>query len=449
MQKKWFAIPLLAFIFAGCPDSPSNPGSAGSITIAGIPQYIDEANTKAVYKIYVSVSNSADDKDPHVAQGTKVLSASDFTDGKATVTVDLYAPPPGAEQDPDPDKRGDTWSGEAVNFSVTICPQIASSAADIKVKAGFTLNDSTRNRDWEELLDLAKMGMTDKIDAIFTRIICRDGTSEGTGIIVSSAGSITIAGIPQYIDEANTKAVYKIYVSVSDSTDDKVPHVAQGTKVLCASDFTDGKATVTVDLYAPPPGAEQDPDPDKHEDSWFGEAANFSVTIYPQAVSSAADIKVKAGMTLNGSTRNRDWEEELLDLAAIGMTDQINAIFTRIICKDGTSEGTGIIAGPEWKSADETIRFVIAEHGLFFCDLTQKLNMGAPVTVTGRLEPVAGTNEFLMQDMASANEPINLMLPTFNGAKVTITYLHENQFIFSSEDPQVQGFFGGTFNKVK
>ncbi|MDR2484843.1 MAG: hypothetical protein LBD55_05565 [Treponema sp.] len=266
-----------------------------------------------------------------------------------------------------------------------------------------------------------------------------------------SAGSITIAGIPQYIDDADAKAVYKIYVSVSDSTNDKDPHKAQGTKALSAADFKDGKASVTVDLYAPPPGAEKDPDPDKHGEPWSGEAKNFSVTICPQVVSSAADIKVKAGLTLNDSTRSQDWTK-LIDLAAANMNDQINAIFTRIICKDGdekdgASTGAGVIAGPEWESADGTIRFVIAGHGLFFCDLTRKLNMDT--TVTGRLAPAEKTGEFLMQDMVSANEQINLMLANFNGAPVTIKHLNENQFTFSSENQTVQGFFGGTFNKAE
>lgn len=151
----------LVLVLGGCPGTPDKDNSIDHITITDIPA--------GYYKIYVSASNSQDDKDPHVSQGAELI------DGKTSVEVKLYAPPAKQEGvDPDPDEHGDAWSGEADFFSVAITPQEAKTAAAIQVKAGLTLDSSKETVDWGGLIDLRVQSMVDKIEAVYTRIVCND-----------------------------------------------------------------------------------------------------------------------------------------------------------------------------------------------------------------------------------------------------------------------------------
>lgn len=164
------------------------------------------------------------------------------------------------------------------------------------------------------------------------------------------AGSITIGNIPATI---GTNATYKVYVNISDSMDDTVPHVAQGTKDLVPGNFIDGKATVTVNLFYPPVKVGGvDPDPDKHGDPWSGEGLFFSITIAPATVSSLNDIVARGGMTFNASKQNVNWDSNSLMSVDFGSssTARTEAIYNRIICNDrdnGAGNGdTGITVNP-------------------------------------------------------------------------------------------------------
>ena len=172
------AVFLFSLILTGCPDSPGEPPVVSSITVSGIPQTIGtEGSAKSSYKIYVSASDSMDSAVPHVAQGTKILIESDFTDG---ATIPLYAPPSNSGTDPDPDDHGDPWSGTAKYLSVTIAPQTVSEVQDLLFGAGMTLNASTANMKWADLAGYASWMNETQKEAIYTRIICKDGPGPGS-----------------------------------------------------------------------------------------------------------------------------------------------------------------------------------------------------------------------------------------------------------------------------
>lgn len=181
-------ISLLALMLVGCPEEPPeevNP--AGSITIANIPQRMENNDT---YKVYVSLSDYSTDAQPHKAQGIVDKNGLDFRNGKATVTVNLYAPPTGAGENPDFDKHGDACSVTSNYFSVTISPDTVSTSEDIIVKAGMGFSAQKQSWDWESMMDLKQLGQQSQINAIFSRIIkCdkKDGEEggEGTGITVN------------------------------------------------------------------------------------------------------------------------------------------------------------------------------------------------------------------------------------------------------------------------
>ena len=292
---------------------------------------------------------------------------------------------------------------------------------------------------------------------------CPDSPSDSPPV-----GTITIKNIPQYLGGNTTNPSYKIYVSVSNSQNYTDPHVSQGTRVLTEEDFSNGKATVTVDLYHPPAAQEgtPHPDPDAHTGGWAGDAANFSVTIAPQRVSTSADITVKAGITLNDTSRERDWDSSLLDLRGMDMISQINAIFSWIVCNDGPNVGSGISIIPkgDWTRIDDKIKFTIYDNLSFSCTL---IDMGN-VEVTGKLskdvsagDPPLAANEYLMADMVATN-PL-LPVASYNDTKVKLTFTFStdgtdagqkatdggNQFTFDSPNEQVKGFFGGTFIRAE
>jgi hypothetical protein len=259
------------------------------------------------------------------------------------------------------------------------------------------------------------------------------------------AGQITIANIPQQIGSKDT---YKIYVSLSDYMTDDQLHTAQGTKVLAASDFVNGKANVTIDLYKPS-GTDRDLD-EQQGGKWSGNAKFFSVIISPQTVFGSADIQAKAGSSgFSDSKKEFDWSS-LMDMSS--MTDNINAIYTRIICKDGPLGGSGIIVVPKgtWKDAEGTVNFTINENLTFTCDLNNKMSISGKVT--GKLSKSdidLAANEYIMEALQSTAPPLGSMLPGFNGTKIALTLSKGgNEFEFSSDEPAVKGFFGGTFTKV-
>jgi hypothetical protein len=160
---------LAALVFAGC-EFPTMPEDAGTITITGIPLQLDGAQ---VFKVYVSLSDFADQSKPHKAQGTKTLSPDVITDGKASVTIDLFSPPTGAGADPDPDITGAAWAGEAKFFSVTISPQTVTGVSSIESKAGTTFSGAENVFDWDKLMSLAQM-YPEGAEAIYKRIVCKD-----------------------------------------------------------------------------------------------------------------------------------------------------------------------------------------------------------------------------------------------------------------------------------
>jgi hypothetical protein len=116
-----------------------------------------------------------------------------------------------------------------------------------------------------------------------------------------------------------------------------------------------------------------------------------------------------------------------------------------------SQEPESVDKGVTWKSTDDSITFVLYENGSFSCDLTKKLY--SQTTVTGTLdksEPGLGSNEYTMNDLQTDNAGIKGALEGFNGTKVKLEYTNDgNRFTFSSDEPAVQGFFGGTYEKVR
>jgi hypothetical protein len=132
-----------------------------------------------VHKIYVSLTDDTDQSKPHKAQGTLVVKDADFTNGLATVTMNLYnATAP--DSDPDDQSNG-IFSGTASAFQITICPASAPNSASIEAKGNYGFNGTA---DWNSMIGVDIIPGSKK--AIYNRIICNDkdtaGGGTGTGI---------------------------------------------------------------------------------------------------------------------------------------------------------------------------------------------------------------------------------------------------------------------------
>jgi hypothetical protein len=170
-----------ALCLAGCLPAPEEI-PVSSITITNIPLKITGTDgiERDAYKIYVNASNSMDDKDPHVTQGTAIIN------GQTSVTIDLFKPY--HTPNLDPDLHGLPWSGEALYFSIIISPQNAPSQGAIYPKgSAMPLNDSRRELSWGDavLQDFVylllhnqsgakALDLETKLQRMYDDIICKD-----------------------------------------------------------------------------------------------------------------------------------------------------------------------------------------------------------------------------------------------------------------------------------
>ncbi|MDR0582935.1 MAG: hypothetical protein LBG57_01095 [Treponema sp.] len=180
MQQKSFAISLgiLALCLAGCSGMPAGrpleDNYIDALTITNIPLTV---NGQPSYKIYVYVTDSMSQHDPHKSQGTALL------DGEASVTVPMYKPPE-EYKGRDPDDHGEAWSGVGAYFSVIISPQNAPNKEAILVRAGQAFNKSNQNCDFSRLMRVSESSLfTGKTTAIYNEIICHDNKGIGADIV--------------------------------------------------------------------------------------------------------------------------------------------------------------------------------------------------------------------------------------------------------------------------
>lgn len=159
--------PLLALGIAGCAGmpQPADEYSTETITITNIPLTV---HGQPAYKIYVYVSDSMSQRDPHSAQSAALLN------GVSSLTMRMYHPPadyPGK----DPDDHGEPWSGTGSYFTVIVSPQNAPGEESILVRAGQAFNKPNQNRNFNELIRLSESTLfADKVTAIYQSIIRAD-----------------------------------------------------------------------------------------------------------------------------------------------------------------------------------------------------------------------------------------------------------------------------------
>ncbi|MDR1576150.1 MAG: hypothetical protein LBS37_09115 [Treponema sp.] len=168
----------LALYLGGCsgmpPARPAEDNRIDAITINNIPLTV---NGQPAYKVYVYVTDSMSQNDPHKSQGTALL------DGATSVTVLMYRPPE-EYRGRDPDDHGEAWSGVGSYFSVIISPRSAPDKEAILVRAGQSFNKSNRNCDFGRLMRVSESSFfTGKTTAIYNAIIRHDNKGIGADII--------------------------------------------------------------------------------------------------------------------------------------------------------------------------------------------------------------------------------------------------------------------------
>jgi hypothetical protein len=180
MQQKTLLIGLgvLALYLGGCSGMPAarpvEDNRIDAVTISNIPLTI---NGQPAYKVYVYVTDSMSQSDPHKSQGTALL------DGATSVTVPMYKPPE-EYRGRDPDDHGEAWSGVGSYFSVIISPRNAPDKEAILVRAGQSFNKSNRNCDFGRLMRVSESSLfTGKTTAIYNAIIRHDNKGIGSDII--------------------------------------------------------------------------------------------------------------------------------------------------------------------------------------------------------------------------------------------------------------------------
>jgi hypothetical protein len=156
----------------GAPDTETpgadTPGKIGHVIITNVPSTVKENGPEA-FKIYVQLSTSMDDKDPHTA-----ISSGKITDHKnpdGSITLPLY----------EDHKMTTPWKDSGKYYiAVTISPQNAPVAKAIQVKVPSLLkspfSSETNTINWEKSRDLDRLGILGepRIQAIYDRIIKED-----------------------------------------------------------------------------------------------------------------------------------------------------------------------------------------------------------------------------------------------------------------------------------
>jgi hypothetical protein len=155
---------LCLFILVACPPEAGSGGDntpdeeIGQVTITNIPPTVG-ANRAESFKIYIQLSASTNENDPHAAVSSKKI------DGKPSVTLKLYK-----EQN-----LQEPWTGSGKYYvAVTISPQTASNKDAIEAKILGIMPVSTskiKSIDWGSL---QKIPLSGKVDAIYNLIIKED-----------------------------------------------------------------------------------------------------------------------------------------------------------------------------------------------------------------------------------------------------------------------------------
>jgi hypothetical protein len=177
MRKRPFCIVLAALVLAACAGMPANTGDdyrTGSIALINLPQTV---KGQPAYKVYVYVTDSMSQHDPHKAQGTALL------DGADSINIPLYEPPENY-RGKDPDDHGAAWLGTGSYFSVIISPRNVSGTEAILVRGGQALNKPNRECDFKRLMSVSESAFfTGKTEAIYNNIIRADRQGIGSDVI--------------------------------------------------------------------------------------------------------------------------------------------------------------------------------------------------------------------------------------------------------------------------
>lgn len=174
------AISLVVLCFTGCPEELDEDVTIDQITITGIPKQIqvDSGTDKNdTFKVYLNASDSQNEKDPPVAQGTVKVTDAMLNGDTYTITIKLRKP----KAQPTPNADDGPWSGSAANFSVMISPNDTSTDKEnaIWVKAGMPLDKGKEQCDWNSLIDFrgpmkTSMGLAAKTKALYDEVVCKD-----------------------------------------------------------------------------------------------------------------------------------------------------------------------------------------------------------------------------------------------------------------------------------
>jgi len=187
MKKKvLLGVLVLTLIFGlmGCEDDDGGKKKEtiepiGEITITNLPANIPvdgkDGTSNPAFKIYLNASDSQSESELPVAYGLAKFSEETLTDdGKYSIKIQLRKPnSPGT----DPNTTTEPWTGTAKYFSVAICPENLNGEGinAIIVKGSMTpLNKGKETCSWDSLLDLRKMDMISKIQALYDGIIVND-----------------------------------------------------------------------------------------------------------------------------------------------------------------------------------------------------------------------------------------------------------------------------------
>jgi hypothetical protein len=163
---------LCLFILGACaPDAgsggtESSGNSTGQVIITNVPSKVKNGHDS--FKIYVQLSTSTDDKDPHTAISNGKIAEHKNPDG--SVTLPLYKD----------QAMTIPWEGSGSYFiAVTISPERAPSDQSIWVKVPVLsvkpspFSSESNTIDWNASYDLDKLGdfARPRIQAIYERVI--------------------------------------------------------------------------------------------------------------------------------------------------------------------------------------------------------------------------------------------------------------------------------------
>jgi hypothetical protein len=163
------AISLLCLLALGACAPDAGPDESDEVIdqviITNIP---DKVNGQDSFKIYVQLSASMNENDPHAAVGSGKI--ADYKNPDGSVTLKLY-------KDDEYGKKADNeWSGSGKFYvAVTISPQNAPTkeAIDARVRGLSKISTSKiKTIDWNAC---TKIPIPAKVDAIYDLIIVKDG----------------------------------------------------------------------------------------------------------------------------------------------------------------------------------------------------------------------------------------------------------------------------------